>query len=154
MTTCDASTPCNKHRTPRDKRKAFTLLEVLVALAVLAAGATSLSLYLGAFRRISSAELSRADRAIAAVRYMESQILDPPACADTVYTRRTSLTGNKQIPTIDKRRTSQTNNKHAQPSDTLPTITHLPISPSLQYLELRTPYHTFWRLVRCKKASR
>lgn len=85
--------PCDKHLA-RDKRKAFTLLEVLVALAVLAAGAATLSLYLGAFRRISALEFSRSDSALAAAAYIDSLATSFPTCADTVYTRRASLTRN------------------------------------------------------------
>lgn len=85
--------PCDKHLAC-DKRKAFTLLEVLVALAVLAAGAATLSLYLGAFRRISALEFSRSDSALAAAAYIDSLAVSLPPCADTVYTRRASLTRN------------------------------------------------------------
>jgi hypothetical protein len=70
------------------------LLEVLVALAVLAAGAATLSLYLGAFRRISALEFSRSDSALAAAAYIDSLAVSLPPCADTVYTRRASLTRN------------------------------------------------------------
>lgn len=128
--------PCDKHLAC-DKRKAFTLLEVLVALAVLAAGAATLSLYLGAFRRISALEFSRSDSALAAVAYIDSLAVSLPPCADTVYTRRASLTRNPP----------ETN---ANPAI---TITPVPAT-SLQWLEIRTPDYTFRRLSRCKKASR
>lgn len=120
-----------------DKRKAFTLLEVLVALAVLAAGAATLSLYLGAFRRISALEFTRSDSALAAVAYIDSLAVSLPPCADTVYTRRASLTRNP--PEINGN----------------PAITITPVpAASLQWLEIRTPGYTFRRLSRCKKASR
>lgn len=126
-----------------DKRKAFTLLEVLVALAVLAAGAATLSLYLGAFRRISSFEFSRSDSALAAVAYIDSLAVSFPPCADTVYTRRASLTRNP--PEINTPPAINGN----------PTITITPVpATSLQWLEIRTPDYTFRRLSRCKKASR
>lgn len=128
--------PCDKHLAC-DKRKAFTLLEVLVALAVLAAGAATLSLYLGTFRRISALEFSRSDSALAAVAYIDSLAVSLPPCADTVYTRRASLTRNPP----------ETN---ANPAI---TITPVPAT-SLQWLEIRTPGYTFRRLSRCKKASR
>ncbi|WP_458451463.1 prepilin-type N-terminal cleavage/methylation domain-containing protein [Fibrobacter sp.] len=144
-----------------DKRKAFTLLEVLVALAVLAAGAATLSLYLGAFRRISSLEFARSDSALAAVRYMESQVTALPACADTVYTRRASLTrnppainGNPEInvtPAIND--PPEISNQPATNDSPAITITPVPAT-SLQWLEIRTPDYTFRRLSRCKKASR
>lgn len=147
LATCDASTPHDKRCTPRDKRNAFTLLEVLVALSVLAVGATALGFYAGAFKRASSTEIARADSALAAVQYMESLIADPPACADTVYTRRAFLTGDKQSLAGDK--LIPASDKH-----TPPTITHIPATPSLQYLELRTQHFTFRRLTRCRKVSR
>ena len=179
LATCDASTPHDKRCTSRDKRctpcdkhlaprKGFTLLEVLVALSVLAVGATALGFYAGAFKRASSAEIARADSALAAVQYMESLIADPPACADTVYTRRASLTGDKQSLAGDKQfltgnKQSLVGDKLIPASDTQnpasdkhtpPTFTHIPATPSLQYLELRTQHFTFRRLTRCRKVSR
>ena len=172
LATRDASTPrdkrcspCDKRCTPCDKhlapRKGFTLLEVLVALSVLAVGATALGFYAGAFKRASSAEIARADSALAAVQYMESLIADPPACADTVYTRRASLTGDKQSLAGNKQslvgdKQSLTGDKLIPASDkhTPPTFTHIPATPSLQYLELRTQHFTFRRLTRCRKVSR
>ena len=136
-------------------RSGFTLVEVLVAQAVLLAGFTVLGLYLAAFRRVSAAEMSRADHALAAVRYVESQIIDPPACADTVYTRRASLTSNKFSLTGDKLflisdKHLLAGNKLSQTIDVVLT----PVTPSVQYLELRSEHITFRRLVRCRKASR
>ena len=134
--------PCNKHLAC-DKRKAFTLLEVLVALAVLAAGEATLSLYLGAFRRISALEFSRSDSALAAVAYIDSLAVSLPPCADTVYTRRASLTRNSP----------EINTPPAINGNPAITITPIPAT-SLQWLEIRTPDYTFRRLSRCKKASR
>ena len=74
LATRDASTPHDKRCTPRDKRNAFTLLEVLVALSVLAVGATALGFYAGAFKRASSAEIARAD----SDRYQRSYLLKQP----------------------------------------------------------------------------
>ena len=120
-----------------DKRKAFTLLEVLVALAVLAAGSATLSLYLGAFRRISALEFTRSDSALVAAAYIDSLAVSLPPCADTVYTRRASLTRNP--PAINGN----------------PEINVTPVpAASLQWLKIRTPGNTFRRLSRCKKASR
>ena len=150
--------PCDKHLAC-DKRKAFTLLEVLVALAVLAAGAATLSLYLGAFRRISALEFSRSDSALAAVTYIDSLAVSLPPCADTVYTRRASLTRNP--PEISNQ--PETNippeiNDNPTTSDKttiFPEIITTPIpATSLQWLEIRTPDYTFRRLIRCKKVSR
>ena len=118
----------NMHHASRNKQKGFTLLETLVALAVLAAGAAALSLYLGAFRHISSLEFAHSDSALAAVAYMESQVTALPACADTATNDKTTI---------------------------FPEIITTPIpATSLQWLEIRTPDYTFRRLSRCKKASR
>jgi hypothetical protein len=143
------------------------LLEVLVALAVLAAGAATLSLYLGAFRRISALEFSRSDSALAAVAYIDSLAVSLPPCADTVYTRRASLTRNPPeintppaisghpsinvTPAINA--PPEINNQLATNDSPAITITPVPAT-SLQWLEIRTPDYTFRRLSRCKKASR
>lgn len=158
--------PCDKHLTC-DKRKAFTLLEVLVALAVLAAGAATLSLYLGAFRRISALEFSRSDSALAAVAYIDSLAVSLPPCADTVYTCRASLTrnppainGNPAISGHPSINVTPAINDPPEISNQLatndsPAITITPVpAASLQWLEIRTPGYTFRRLSRCKKASR
>jgi prepilin-type N-terminal cleavage/methylation domain-containing protein len=158
--------PCDK-LLACDKRKAFTLLEVLVALAVLAAGAATLSLYLGAFRRISALEFSRSDSALAAVAYIDSLAVSLPPCADTVYTRRASLTRNPPeintppaisghpsinvTPAINA--PPEISNQLATNDSPAITITPVPAT-SLQWLEIRTPDYTFRRLSRCKKASR
>ena len=155
----------DKRLATRNKRKGFTLLETLVALAVLTAGAAALSLYLGAFRHISSLEFVHSDSALAAVAYMESQVTALPACADTIHTRRASLTRNP--PEISNQ--PETNNPPAinctpeindnPATNDKTTIFHeiitTPIpATSLQWLEIRTPDYTFRRLARCKKASR
>ena len=152
--------PCNKHLAC-DKRKAFTLLEVLVALAVLAAGEATLSLYLGAFRRISALEFSRSDSALATAHYMDSLATSFPTCADTVYTRRASLTRNSpEINTPPAINGNPAISGHPSINVTpaindSPAITITPIpATSLQWLEIRTPDYTFRRLSRCKKASR
>lgn len=157
----------------RDKRKAFTLLEVLVALAVLAAGAATLSLYLGAFRRISALEFTRSDSALVAAAYIDSLAVSLPPCADTVYTRRASLTRNPPeiniLPAINANPAinippaisghpaindpPEINNQLATNDSPAITITPVPAA-SLRWLEIRTPGYTFRRLTRCKKASR
>lgn len=140
---------CNKRLASRNKRKGFTLLETLVALAVLAAGAAVLLLYLGAFRRISTLEFVRSDSTLAAVRYMESQVMALPACVDTIYNRRAFLTRNSPeisgSPAISNR--PAINDK--------PEINITPVpAASLQWIEIRTPDYTFRRLVRCRKVTR
>ena len=140
---------CNKRLASRNKRKGFTLLETLVALAVLAAGAAALSLYLGAFRHISSLEFAHSDSALAAVAYMESQVTALPVCVDTVHTRRASLTSNP--PEINN---NPAINNHPFISDS-PAINITPVpAASLQWIEIRTPDYTFRRLVRCRKVTR
>ena len=142
-----------------NKRKGFTLLETLVALAVLAAGAAALSLYLGAFRHISSIEFAHSDSALAAVRYMESQVASLPACADTAHTRRASLTRN--TPEISNQPETNIppeiddNPATSDKTTIFPEIITTPVpATSLQWFEIRTPDYTFRRLIRCKKVSR
>lgn len=148
-----------------NKQKGFTLLETLVALAVLAAGVAALSLYLGAFRHISSLEFARSDSALAAVRYMESQVTALPACADTVHTRRASLTRNppeisnqpetNNPPAINSTPEINDNPTTNDKTTIFPEIITTPVpATSLQWLEIRTPDYTFRRLIRCKKVSR
>ena len=124
-----------------DKRQAFTLLEVLVALAVLAAGAASLSLYLGAFRRIATLEFTRSDSALAAVAYLDSLAVSHPPCADTVLTLAETFLARGSHPIVS-------------PIKIRAVYTPIPGLVPLQWLEIRTPDYTFRRLSRCKKASR
>lgn len=131
----------DKHLATCDKRKAFTLLEVLVALAVLAAGAASLSLYLGAFRRIATLEFTRSDSALAAVAYLDSLAVSHPPCADTVLTLAETFLARGSHPIVS-------------PIKIRAVYTPIPGLVPLQWLEIRTPDYTFRRLSRCKKASR
>lgn len=131
----------DKHLATCDKRQAFTLLEVLVALAVLAAGAASLSLYLGAFRRIATLEFTRSDSALAAVAYLDSLAVSRPPCADTVLTLAETLLARGSHPIVS-------------PIKIRAVYTPIPGPVPLQWLEIRTPDYTFRRLSRCKKASR
>ena len=131
---------CKKHLAC-DKRKAFTLLEVLVALAVLAAGAATLSLYLGAFRRISALEFSRSDSALAAVAYIDSLAVSLPPCADTALT---------QVEVFPAPR------PHHVVSPFKIRAVYTPISGPLPLLwvEVYSGNFSLSRLSRCKKASR
>ena len=131
----------DKHLATCDKRKAFTLLEVLVALAVLAAGAASLSLYLGAFRRIATLEFTRSDSALAAVAYLDSLAVSHPPCVDTVLTLAETFLARGSHPIVS-------------PIKIRAVYTPIPGLVPLQWLEIRTPDYTFRRLSRCKKASR
>ena len=145
--TRDAFTPCNKHPVlramswSRNKQRAFTLLEVLVALAVLVAGATALGCYAGAFKRISSAEIARADSALAAVAYLDSLAVSLPPCADTVLTRAETLPAPRPLPIVS-------------PFEIRAVYTPVFGPYPLQWVEIRTPDHTLRRLVRCARASR
>ena len=142
MTACDKHFAVrDKHLATCDKRKAFTLLEVLVALAVLAAGVASLSLYLGAFRRIATFEFTRSDSALAAVAYLDSLAVSHPPCADTVLTLAETLLARGSHPIVS-------------PIKIRAVYTPIPGPVPLQWLEIRTPDYTFRRLSRCKKASR
>ena len=133
--------PCDKNLATCDKRQAFTLLEVLVALAVLAAGATALGHYAGAFNRISSAEINHADSVLAAVGYLDSLAVSLPPCADTVLTLAETLLARGAHPIVS-------------PIKIRAVYTPIPGPVPLQWLEIRTPDYTFRRLSRCKKASR
>lgn len=141
MTALDKHPASSDKRLASDKRKAFTLLEVLVALAVLAAGAATLSLYLGAFRRISNLEFVRSDSALAAVAYMESRVTVLPTCADT------SLTRVEAIPAPGP---------HHVDSPFKIRAVYTPVSGPvpLQWVEVYFGNFSLRRLSRCKKASR
>ena len=132
---------CNKLLTPRDKQKGFTLLEVLVALAVLAAGAVALGHYAGAFNRISSAEIARADSALVAVAYLDSIAVSFPPCADTVLMRaETFLT--------------QGPHHVVSPIKLRAVYTPVPGPVPLQWVEVCSGNFTLRRLVRCERDSR
>lgn len=113
-----------------DKQKGFTLLEVLVALTVLVAGASAIAYCLGMFRQMSAVEFSRSDEAISAVRFVESQISNPPLCGnDGAYAPETHYAfGSVHITGVNE-------------------------TSSLLWLEVRTEHFSFRRLVRCKKDS-
>ena len=64
----------------------FTLLEVCVALAVLAAGVLVFGRYLDGFNRVRELERLRANEILAAAQMMESLVLTPPACRDSSFT--------------------------------------------------------------------
>lgn len=133
--------PCNKHCMPSDKRKGFTLLEVLVALAVLAAGAVALGHYAGAFNRVSSAEIARADSAVAAVAYLDSLAVSLPPCADTVLMRADALPTPRPYHVVS-------------PFKIRAVYTPVPGQFPLQWVEVRSGSFTLRRLVRCARDSR
>lgn len=132
--------PHNK-RTACDKLKGFTLLEVLVALAVLASGTVALGHYAAAFRRVSSAEIARADSALTAVAFLDSLAISLPPCADTVLTRVEALPAPRPHPVVSpfKIRAVYT-----------PVFGPYP----LQWVEVGSGNFTLRRLVRCARDSR
>lgn len=71
----------------------FTLMEILVAFAVLASGLASISFLPAAFARISARERSRADAVLEAISYMERRISAPERCSDTLFVCSTSACG-------------------------------------------------------------
>lgn len=125
----------------RDKRKGFTLLEVLVALAVLASGAVALGHYAGAFSRISSAEIARADATLAAVAYLDSLAVSRPPCADTVLTRAETLPAPRP-------------HQVGSPIEIRTVYTPVPGLFPLQWVEVCSGNFTLRRIVRCARASR
>lgn len=131
----------NKHLVPCDKPKGFTLLEVLVALAVLASGTEALGHYTAAFRRISSAEIARVDSALTAVAFLDSLAVSRPPCADTVLTRVEALPAPRPHPVVSpfKIRAVYT-----------PVFGPYP----LQWVVVGSGNFTLRRLVRCARDSR
>ena len=130
MTSNKQSAPCNKHCMPSDKRKGFTLLEVLVALAVLAAGAVALGHYAGAF-----------NSAVAAVAYLDSLAASLPPCVDTVLMRADALPAPRPYHVVS-------------PSKIRAVYTPVPGQILLQWVEVRSGNFTLRRLVRCARVSR
>lgn len=124
-----------------DKRNGFTLLEVLVALAVLAAGATALGHYAGAFNRISSAEINHADSALATVAYLDSLAVSHPPCVDTALTRVEALPAPRPLPIVS-------------PIKIRAVYTPVHGPSLLQWVEVYSGNFTLRRLVRCARDSR
>ena len=71
---------------PSSRRNAsgFTLMEVCVALAVLAFGSLAVGRYLDGFNRVRSVEREQAKILVAAVQTVEEFVRNPPPCTDSV----------------------------------------------------------------------
>lgn len=63
----------------------FTLMEVCVALAVLAAGVVVFGRYLDGFNRVRELERLRANETLAAAQSMEYLVAHAPACLDSSF---------------------------------------------------------------------
>ena len=68
-----------------DAKSGFTLMEVLVALAVFAFGSLAVGRYLDSFNRLRSMERDQTKSLIAAVETMEYFIRNPPPCTDSSF---------------------------------------------------------------------
>ena len=108
----------------------FTLLEILVAFAVLASGLSAVAFLHGTFNRMSAREASRADAVTAAIAYMERVIENPAPCADTSFVC-------------------------APPSCTAPLrVSRSRINAGFQWVEVEAGPYVFRRLLKCVAASR
>ena len=63
----------------------FTLMEVCVAIAVLAAGIVVFGRYLDGFNRIRALEREQARTVLETARAVEHFVQNPPACRDTTF---------------------------------------------------------------------
>lgn len=65
--------------------RGFTLVEVCVAVAVLATGLAALGCFVAGFGQLRSAERARIESVIEAVSSMEKLFESPPPCNDSLY---------------------------------------------------------------------
>ena len=110
----------------------FTLLEILVAFAVLASGLSAIAFLHGTFNRMSAREATRADAVTAAIAYMERVIENPVPCADTLFVCASPACG----------------------SGLYVSQSHLDAGRGLQWLEVGAGPYVFRRLLRCVAVSR
>ena len=73
-------------------RAGFTLMEVCVAIAVLAAGVVVFGRYLDGFNRVRTLERERARAVIETAYAVEYFVQNAPDCRDTVFSFGTSAT--------------------------------------------------------------
>lgn len=66
-------------------KQGFTLMEVMVALAVLAAGTVAFENFFDSFNNIRILERRQAKAFVEAASVMENLIENPPLCRDSVY---------------------------------------------------------------------
>lgn len=71
--------------------RGFTLIEVLVALTVLSAGALTLLRYLDGLNHLRDMERSRTRMLVAAIKSVEFNVNNPPLCLDTVMVYRDTV---------------------------------------------------------------
>ena len=78
------------------KRKpGFTLMEVCVAIAVLAVGVVVFGRYLDGFNRLRSLEREHARAVLETANAVEHFVQNPPACRDTVFAFDTPAARNQ-----------------------------------------------------------
>lgn len=68
-------------------KRGFTLIEVCVALPVLAASLAAFFIWIDAFLKLRSLERDEAVQFVEAVGLVESRIENPPFCSDTSFER-------------------------------------------------------------------
>lgn len=67
------------------KKNGFTLMEVCVALAVLAAGVAVFGRYLDGFNRLRNLEQNQAQTVMAVAQSIELLVASPPSCRDSSF---------------------------------------------------------------------
>ena len=108
----------------------FTLMEILVAFAVLASGLSAVAIFHGSFNRMSAREASRAEAVVAGISYVERSIENPAPCADTSFVC-------------------------APPSCAATLrVSRLRVNAGFQWVEVEAGPYVFRRLLRCVAASR
>ena len=76
---------CHRVKSVKTVGRGFTLMEVCVAIAVLAAGIIVFGRYLDGFNRLRSLERNQARTVLETANAVEHFIQNPPACRDTLF---------------------------------------------------------------------